>query len=112
MLTGMWEPSDLPEDRIRLALNISSLMDAVGISLDEAKKLLAMETDDGRGARTLNLSPFSAIVQCLLNQHADKVATYLRSGDNRFKIFLPDEVTLPEGLALDDCANAVRPSFT
>lgn len=107
MLKANWEVNDLPVDLRGLAANVSDLCKALRISLNEVSGALERENAQGRGKFTLNLSPYGAIVQSLLNQRYDVVAECLQRPRERRRIFFPPEILLPERLDRRRCRNAV-----
>jgi len=107
LLNDSWPPARLPQDKKRLAENINILIQKVDIDLDRLNEVIRTETSLGRGARTLNLSPYLSIVQSLFNQEAQKMSRYVTGRERRFKIFLPREIQLPESLESVQLTNVV-----
>lgn len=99
-LSRHWPPQALPSDRCRLADTISGLLRRLGIALPLLETCLQAETAAGRGAHSLDLSPFGILVQALLNQRPD-VFERLRRKDptDRFCVFVPREIEGAEQLA-------------
>jgi len=64
-LNKLWPASHLPNDKKRLAENIYSLLRSIDVDLAYLSKILNKETKIGKGTKTLNLSPYSVIVQSL-----------------------------------------------
>ena len=99
-LEKRWGSERLPEDCVRLAKTINKLIKDLGFSVDRLWQAVDKETKNGRGAETLNLSPYGAIVQSLLAVEFDRMAEYLRkkpAGPRQFRVFIPREIELPEG---------------
>lgn len=95
-LNRYWTKDDLPRDKRRLAQNIISLINALGISQTELAELLTEETRVGRGTNTRDLSPYLVIVQSLFNTKADALLKYLRAKNgSRQKILITKELSLP-----------------
>ena len=63
-----WPSNELPGDLTHFSENIKFLMQVFEIDLDELKKMLDEETKEGRGTSTINLSPYSVIIQTVYNQ--------------------------------------------
>lgn len=95
-LGRFWKNEDLPKDRRRLAQNIISLIEAINIRLPELTKIMEDETKSGRGAMTMNLSPYLIIVQTILNSKQAAIINFLSIDDgNKQKILFTKELTLP-----------------
>lgn len=107
LLGNIWKnEDDLPEDKKRLVINVSSLLKYLDMSNDTLKKILIKEAAIGRGAHTRNLSPYGIIVQSILNQEPGKLLEYMESGDR--KIFLPREIELPAEIDTARLKNTIR----
>lgn len=74
----MWETEDLPIDVRRLAANIKNLSSLLDIKRTELFKIIVQETKLGRGAKTLNLSPYLTVVQSIYNQDPEKLRKFIR----------------------------------
>jgi len=99
-LETRWGSERLPEDCVRLANTINELIKDLGFSADQLWQAVDKETKNGRGAETLNLSPYGAIVQSLLAVEFDRMAKYLGETPGRgrrFRVFMPREIELPKG---------------
>lgn len=107
LLDDLWLPTSLPYDKKRLAENIDTLINCVGINLENLKKALIKETELGRGTKTLNLSPYSIVVQTLLNQEIGKMRKYLMQNNRKFKIFIPNEIIPPPTIDFSQLKNVV-----
>ncbi len=103
----LWPAFALPKDKKRLAENINSLVHAVGIALPALKHAIETETKLGRGTQTLNLSPYAVILQTLFNQMQEKFIEYLKGNDKRFKVYLHQELELPDSIDRALLKNAV-----
>jgi ppGpp synthetase/RelA/SpoT-type nucleotidyltranferase len=106
LIRNFWQGDLLPKNKVILARNILSLLRSVGLSIGELTNILTQETEAGRGAKTLNLSPFCAIVQSLFNCALDKMISYLENG-NSSKILIASEIGLPELLEKAKCKCAI-----
>jgi ppGpp synthetase/RelA/SpoT-type nucleotidyltranferase len=106
-INELWPSSALPKDMKRLAENINSLVHAVGIGLPELKHAIETETKIGKGTETLNLSPYAIVLQTLFNQMQEKFIEYLTGDDKQFKIYLHQELELPDSIDHALLKNAV-----
>jgi hypothetical protein len=98
----------LPNDKKRLAEAIDNLIKNVGTDLDSFKSILDKETELGRGTKTLNLSPYAIIIQSLFNQMEEKIVKYLNGPENRFKIYLHEELEIPDRIDTSTFTNAIK----
>lgn len=103
----LWPVEALPRDRKRLAENIDCLVTSVGIDLKRLEEVLAAEKQLGKGSRTLNLSPYSAVVQSLLNQETSKIVGYVTAAGGQFKVYMSSDLEIPVGVDLAMARNAV-----
>jgi ppGpp synthetase/RelA/SpoT-type nucleotidyltranferase len=108
MIRDLWQPEALPKNTKRLAENIDQLIRAISIDTGRLREILDSETQEGRGTKILNLSPYLSIVQALLNQEPVKMKNYLSGRAKTFKIYLPDEVEIPTGFDVTRFTNAVK----
>ena len=107
LLNDMWHPASLPSDKKRLAENIDRLIRHVGIDLNSLHNILVEETKLGRGTQILNLSPYSTVVQSLINQEPSKLKGYLMRSNQKFRVYFPKEMTLPPTFDPSRLKNAV-----
>ncbi len=107
LMNELWPPEVLPKDKKRLAENIDKLIKNIGIEINILKKILIKETELGRGTKTLNLSPYSTVIQSLFNQRKNKITTYLIGRSKKFKIYIPSEIEIPESLLDIELKNAI-----
>jgi len=109
LLNRFWPQEELPEDKKRLAENVDRLIRRVGIDVNGLSAALDRENHLGRGANTLNLSPYSSIIQSLFNQEATKMTRYLtgREDKGKFRVFIPRELELPPSLQSVQLRNIV-----
>lgn len=99
LINSLWTTDKLPKNKKLLAENIYNLIVNIGISLKSLSKILEVETNLGRGKKTLNLSPYSTIVQSLFNQKEREMQKFLTGPvNNIFKIYLPREITIPSSM--------------
>ena len=96
-LEARWPGESLPEDRATLADNLIQLMRALKMEMADFFQLLDDATGDGRGAKTTNLSPFTACVQSIVDKRREELLAYLRGHrqPRDFVVVLPSELELP-----------------
>jgi len=107
LLCDFWDIGQLPNNIVTLARNVQELLNNLKIDLKKLKNILNAETKQGKGARILNLSPYGAIIQSLLNHETEKVINYLLSDTKQFKILLPNEIDLPKSIKDISSRNAI-----
>lgn len=107
LINDMWPSGLLPADKKRLAENINTLITKVGIEVATLSRILREETRLGRGANTLNLSPYGTIVQSLFNQEPGKMKKYVMGKEREFKVFVPKELELPSSLDSAKLTNVI-----
>ena len=88
-----WESSQLPTDLRRLAQNFGELRRKFCLSVEELWSALDDASKNGNGAKTLNLSPYAALLGAIVSKHGAGVFEKLKSKD---RIFVPDEVEIGE----------------
>jgi len=95
-LRQRWDPGLLPRDIRRLAENVITLASAVSIDIKTIWMHVDAASEAGRGARLVDLSPYSCILNTLLDVRG--AALFEPLGDTRSKtcLFVPLEVELPE----------------
>ena len=96
-LKARWPDESLPEDRGTLAANLIALMRALKMEIADFFQLLDDATNDGRGANTVNLSPFAACVQSVIDKRRGEFLAYLQGKKQHsdFVVVLPSELELP-----------------
>ena len=97
-----WLPEQLPRDLRRLAQNIKDLSRLLQISLSDLWAAVDSATALGGGAKTLDLSPYGAILTSLLPRYHDNLCRSLGRSDQKRKLFVPSEIeitNLPEAAA-------------
>jgi Region found in RelA / SpoT proteins. len=107
LMNELWSPDVLPKDKKRLAENIDKLINNIGIEIKILKKIMIKETELGRGTKTLNLSPYSTVIQSIFNQNEKKLISYLIGRKKEFKIYIPSEIKIPESLLDKELKNAI-----
>jgi ppGpp synthetase/RelA/SpoT-type nucleotidyltranferase len=94
LIIDSWDSEDLPADTLRLSRTVFDLLKALGLSVKELEIILAAETGVGKGVKTRDLTPYTIILQSIINQKPDFIKKFDSNTKNRFKIFLPKEVSL------------------
>lgn len=108
LLNELWvDKSSLPKNLTVLAENVKSAIEAIDINIDKLKTVLDEETKSGRGIKTLNLSPYGIIIQSLFNKEKEKIVKSLSKGTGKFKILIPEEIVIPEGVEKSSLINAI-----
>jgi hypothetical protein len=92
-----WPNERLPTDVKRLAENILTALRCFSAIPSEFGQLIDAESEQGRGVRSLNLSPYSATIQALVMQKADRLNAFLKKSD-RSRLAVPAEIDVPDGL--------------
>ena len=67
----------------------------------------AEEANQGRGNLTLNLSPYLAIIQTLINQQTNKINSYIKK-DSKKKILIPREIDATKIVSNINGKNVIR----
>ncbi|MGO4517784.1 hypothetical protein AB4Y89_18465 [Terriglobus sp. 2YAB30_2] len=103
IVTALWDTSDLPKDVRRLAENLMDLASMVKLDATAFRTFLESEASAGRGPKMLNLSPYGAVIQSLIDQKpADfqKGLQYrLKQPPNRFRpVLVTREIEVPASM--------------
>ena len=105
-LTEKWSDR-LPEHTRTLAINVDRLLQQLGIDLKELKKLLSEESKIEKGEKTINLSPYFAIIQTIINQSPNSIRDFVNSNRSDFKIPITGEID-QKGLFTSNYQNILR----
>jgi hypothetical protein len=89
-----WAPDQLPKVLRRLALNISHLGRLLRLGREEVWAALEEATEAGEGAKTLDLSPYGAMLASLIRRRGAGLFGPLAK-PGRDALFVPLEVELP-----------------
>lgn len=102
-LTKNFTIDQLPSDVIRLTKIILDMLSNFKISLEELQHMLDAETANGRGKETLDLSPYSILIESIKNQNVAKFeSVFLKSYKLKTdKIFIPKEISM-DGINIGD----------
>jgi hypothetical protein len=102
-----WSAEQLPKDLRRLALAVGDMARLLKLTSDQVWKCVDDATENGSGAKTLNLSPHGAILAAILEMNGPSIPDRLTSA-KRGRIFVPVEIELPQ-LASNVMERIVRP---
>lgn len=95
-----WLPENFPKGILRMLENVRALLHALDLKIDDLNIILNKEATFGRGAKTLNLSPYLTIIKSIYNQTPDKIVGYLtKKTKKKFNIFLPPELDIHFGVS-------------
>ena len=108
-LVTSFPPESLPKDLFRLSQNILNIFGYFNLKIEDIKKMLDKETLEGRGVKTLDLSPYSIILQTIIFQSPAHFNSAFRLGNKirSKRIFVPKEIDL-SGLQIEDEAKIIR----
>lgn len=95
-IRNRWELEMLPKDLRRLAENIDSLIRILRLNVSDLWADVDEATKAGRGAKTLNLSPYGAVLAALIYKRGAAMFEPLAHPNNRKALFVPTEIDLPE----------------
>jgi Region found in RelA / SpoT proteins len=90
-----WGPERLPKDLRRLAQTICELSENLWISIEDIWCAVDAETKKGAGAKTLDLSPYSATIAALISQRGANLFKPLEHRSNKKSVFVPAEIDIP-----------------
>lgn len=88
------DPNQLPTDLQRLARNLVELARLLRVDLSDLWGALDASTEQGRGAKTLDLSPYGAVLRSLIEARGASLFNALLQHKKR-KLFVPAEIELP-----------------
>jgi ppGpp synthetase/RelA/SpoT-type nucleotidyltranferase len=107
-IKGRWEANLLPKDLRRMAITLQELSWKLRISFKDIWGILDEATAAGEGAKTVNLSPYAAVLAALLAKRGGAVFNPLGRPELRGSLFVPLEIELPS-LPGNVMARIVRP---
>jgi hypothetical protein len=90
-----WSPAALPNDLRRLAKIIIELRRTLRVKWVDLWAALDEATGRGEGAKTLNLSPYGALVEALISKYDVDLFEPLGHPKNRQYLFIPTEIAIP-----------------
>lgn len=94
-IRGRWEKDQLPKDLRRLGQNILELSEAIGLAMEELWRIVDEATAAGEGAKTINLSPYGAIITAVLKKWGPDGFRLPGEKWNKSRLFVPNEIDLP-----------------
>lgn len=96
LLKDTFNSDQLPDDLNRLTRIILDVLSNFKLTLEDLKKILFDETALGRGVNTLDLSPYSIIIESIKNQKKPQFEkAFKKSAKLKTKyIFIPKEINL------------------
>jgi ppGpp synthetase/RelA/SpoT-type nucleotidyltranferase len=106
LVKSQWTKDELPEDVRRLAINITTLMEALRLEIGRLEEILNDGKAQRAGAHPANLSPYATVVQYLFSAEKAKMVSLLTT-DGRTKILIPEEIELPGDIDRAHLRNAV-----
>jgi len=90
-----WEADRLPSDLRRLAQTVEEVAGLLRLEMDDVWRALDRATEQGAGTKTLDLSPYGAILAALLAERGADLFAALPKARGRRAIFVPYEIELP-----------------
>ncbi|MDU9414992.1 hypothetical protein [Pseudomonas sp. zfem005] len=102
-----WSKEDLPRDIRRVAQNILSACQLIDISLEVLDALLDEKKQQRGGTHPLNTSPYSTVVQYIIESNEAGFLAAIQSTKKRGKILIPSELILPTTLDRTRSVNAI-----
>ena len=107
LVREQWEADELPRDLRRLACNIVDILAALGVTIQELRRILDKCKADRGGRHPQNLSPYGTVVQYLLTAERDKMLALLKSAKSRARVLISREIELPRDIDGGKLRNAV-----
>jgi hypothetical protein len=108
LLKNNWDPEALPADLRRLAENTRNVMVLAQLEIADLRAALEAERQRQKGSLPVNISPYAIIVQAVAWSNGDALRAGLVSRDRRERIFVTEEMNLPEWLRQPEIINVVR----
>jgi hypothetical protein len=108
LLKETWKGEFLPNDLRRLAENTRNVMALTDIKVSWLKELIEEERKRQNGNLPINISPYSIIVQSVAWHASDKLRAGLIDKQRREKLFLTDEMEVPDWMKSEDMVNIIR----
>jgi hypothetical protein len=96
LLRETWQAESLPKDLGRLARTINSILKGTGLAIADLAGIMRREEELGRGARLLNLSPYSSILSALFRHEQEKLLNALNA--HKFRLFLVKDLDIEDSL--------------
>ena len=107
-LLDYWAEKDLSPNNIKRQCGaIRELLKFLEITLEDLNVIIKSETGKGKGAKTVNLSPYSAIIQAFFDINDANFMKKIKQNPSKktkwYKILLVDEIELPDGFDIKIC---------
>jgi ppGpp synthetase/RelA/SpoT-type nucleotidyltranferase len=90
-----WEVGRLPADIKRLAENVQQVAWRLDLKPARIAEILDVEEKNGRGAKSLNMSPYGVVMQAIVYHECAKLDAFLNDGAKRGMVMLPSDLELP-----------------
>lgn len=108
LLKEIWDGDFLPRDLRRLAENTRNVMTLADIKVSRLKELIEEERKRQKGNLPINISPYSIIVQSVAWHAPSKLRSRLIDKQRKEKLFLTDEMEVPDWMKSKDMVNIIR----
>jgi ppGpp synthetase/RelA/SpoT-type nucleotidyltranferase len=108
LLKEIWNGDFLPDDLRRLAENTRNVMTLADIKVSRLKELIEEERKRQKGNLPINISPYSIIVQSVVWHEPGKLRSRLIDKQRKEKLFLTDEMEVPDWMKSKDMINIIR----
>ena len=95
-LRQRWDGERLPSDLRRLAQTVEETAALLRIEMDEVWATLDRATESGTGTKTLDLSPYGAILAALVAERGARLFDPLAKVKGKKTVFVPFEIELPQ----------------
>lgn len=107
LLISLFPLEALPADIIRLSEIIKDTQESLGITLEELREIINSETAQGRGVKTLDLSPYAIVIQSIINQKPVLIENICKKGKQlKNKVYIPLEISISK-LTIEDNTNII-----
>jgi uncharacterized protein (UPF0147 family) len=110
LLRGIWQGESLPSDLKRLAENTHNVMRLARMEISDLRSAVEAERVRQKGNLPINISPYAIIVQAVAWNNGDALRAGLTKRRSREKIFITEEMELPDWVQLPEMVNIVRMS--
>ncbi|MGC3947981.1 MAG: hypothetical protein QM762_26310 [Chryseolinea sp.] len=94
LIKKSWPSSDLPIDILRLSRTVAEMLKLISMKVEDLDEILKDETAAGRGPATRDLSPYTTIIQAIINQQPSLMEEFSQRIKPKGKICLPLEVVI------------------
>ena len=95
LLRELLDTSLLPANVSLLANNVRALLALLRMNVGDLRTIMLAEHNEGRGAATLNLSPYACIVQSIIRREPHRLAGINSKQGSKFRVVIPSEVEVP-----------------